>query len=349
MAKIDDKEFRNQIKTGNISNAYFIYGNEAYMKNYCVSKLKKKIVSPDFADFNYHQYNGKETEIDDIIKDAETLPLMSDWVVIVVSDYPFADSKADCDAITSYLKDLSETTVMIFWYDTIEVDTARNSKWKAVEAAFSKYGSSVRLDKRTDYELATMIVSRCKKRGVQISQSDARYLVSVSGNDMLTLNNETDKLIEYVGRGEITREHINLLATKSLQARVYDLSKMILRGSYDKAYQVLGTLLKMNENEITLLNIISNCYVDMYRVKCAKIAGAPVHDLENYYDYKRRSFVLDNASDDSARVTIEQLRKSIDVIMEADNVMKSANVGLDLILEETVAKLLLVSKGISYD
>ena len=40
--------------------------------------------------------------------------------------------------------------------------------------------------------------------------------------------------------------------------------------------------------------VISNCYVDMYRVKCAKIAGQPVEDVGHYYNYKGREFALRN-------------------------------------------------------
>ncbi|MDE7124363.1 MAG: DNA polymerase III subunit delta, partial [Eubacterium sp.] len=68
-----------------------------------------------------------------------------------------------------------------------------------------------------------------------------------------------------------------------------------------------------------------------------------------YYNYKGREFALRNAMRDCANLSVEQLRKSLDVLMEADNILKSTGTDKKLVLEETMVKLLLVSKEVSYD
>lgn len=349
MAKIGEKELKQHIKNKEFSNAYFIYGEESYLKEFYVNKLKEIIVEPAFADFNFHQYNGKDTSLDDILKDAEMLPMMSSYVFIHVSDYPFGDSKNDCETIKEFLTDLPETTILVFSYDNIIVDIKKNTKWKAVESAFAKYGSSVNLEKRTEGDLVKLLVSGCKKRGALLTPDNARYLISVSGSDIKTLLNEIEKLSSYVNGGEITKEIINQLAVKCLQARVYDLSKAIVKGDYNKAYSVLDTLFAMKEESISVLSVISGCYVDMYRAKCAKIAGEPVEDVANYYNYKGREFALRNAMRDCTALSVGQLRKSLDVLMQADNALKSTGADKRLILEETLVKLLLISKEVHYD
>lgn len=349
MAKIGEKELKQQIKNKEFSNAYFIYGEESYLKEFYVNKLKEIIVEPAFADFNFHQYNGKDTSLDDILKDAEMLPMMSSYVFIHVSDYPFGDSKSDCETINQFLTDLPETTILVFSYDNIVVDTKKNTKWKSVESAFAKYGSSVNLEKRTEGDLVKLLVSGCKKRGAVLTPDNARYLISVSGSDIKTLLNETEKLSSFVNGGEITKNIINQLAVKCLQARVYDLSKAIVKGDYNRAYSVLDTLFAIKEDSISVLSVISGCYVDMYRAKCAKIAGEPVEDVANYYNYKGREFALRNAMRDCTALSVDQLRKSLDVLMLADNALKSTGADKRLILEETLVKLLLISKEVNYD
>lgn len=349
MAKIGEKELKQQIKENSFSNAYFIYGEESYLKEFYLNKLKEKLVEPAFADFNFHQYNGKDTSLDDILKDAEMLPMMSSCVFIIVSDYPFDKSEKDCSAIKEFLADLPPTTVIVFTFDNIEVDVKKNAKWKALDNAFAKYGSSVNLEKRTEADLVKLLVSGCKKRGAVLSADNARYLISVSGSDIKTLLNETEKLSAFVNGGEITNDIINQLAVKCLQARVYDLSKAIVKGDYNKAYSILDTLFAMKEDSIAVLAVISNCYVDMYRVKCAKIAGEAAEDVANYYNYKGREFALRNAMRDCSALSVDQLRKSLDVLMLADNALKSTGADKRLILEEAMVKLLLISKEVKYD
>ncbi len=349
MAKIGEKELKQQIKESNFSNAYFIYGEESYLKEFYINKLKSKIVEPAFADFNFHQYNGKDISLDDILKDAELLPMMSSYVFILVYDYPFDKSEKDCNTIKDFLTDLPETTIIVFSFDNIEVDVKKNSKWKALDNAFAKYGSSVNLEKRTEGDLVKLLVSGCKKRGASLSADNARYLISISGSDIKTLLNETEKLSSYVNGGEITKDIINQLAVKCLQARVYDLSKAIVKGDYNTVYSVLNTLFAMKEDSISVLAVISNCYVDMYRVKCAKIAGEPAEDVGKYYNYKGREFALRNAMRDCSALSVNQLRKSLDVLMSADNALKSTGADKRLILEEAMVKLLLISKEVKYD
>ncbi len=349
MGRLNEGEFKAQIKSGEYSPAYFIYGSEGYLKQFYVDQLIKKLAAGPFEDFNLHKYDGKKTPLDDILKDADLLPLMSEYNLVVACDYPFDKSEADCKAIKEYLKDVSPSTVLVFWYNSVDVDIKKNSKWKGIEAAFSKAGSSVLLEPRTEGELAKLIVSGCKKRDASISSENARYLISVSGSDIKTLLNETEKLSAYANGGEITRQLIDKLAVRCLQARVFDLSKAIVRGDYEKAYAVLDSLFAAKEEPVSVLAVISNCFVDMYRVKCAKTAGFDCTDVGNYYNYKGREFALRNAMRDCSSLSVNQLRASLDVIMQADCALKSTGAAPRLVLEEALVKLLLISKEVRYD
>ncbi len=193
-----------------------------------------------------------------------------------------------------------------------------------------------------------MLVSGFKKRGALISPNHAKYLISLAGTDIQTLQNETEKIAHFVKGAEVTREVIDRLATKSLQARVNDLSKAIVAGDYDKAYSVLNTLFILETKAEYLLGTISKSYVDMYRVKCAKAAGKPANDIKNYFSYPFDSYI-NNAVRDSAGLSVKQLRKSLDVLMEADNALKSTSADKKLIFEEAMVKLLLISKEVRYD
>ncbi len=341
MARINEKELKEQIKTGSFSNVYFIYGDESYLKDFYVKKLKSKLVDGAFADFNFHQYDSKNSTIEDILQDAQTLPMMSEYTLILVCDYPLDKSTADFNALKEFFKDIPETCVLVFWYDNVEIDLKKSAKWKTIEAAFAKAGSSVNLEKRSEGDLVKLIVNSAKKRNCTIDSANARYLISLVGNDIQTIFNELEKLCAFADSNEITRDEINELAVKSLQARVYDLSKFIINSNGDGAYNVLNTLFAQKEEPISILSVISSCYIDMYRVKCAKAANVNENELAQYYSYKGREFLIKNASRDCRNISFESLRASIDILQRADELMKSSSIDKNLLLEETVAKLLL--------
>lgn len=342
MAKIGETELKAQLKSGGLSNVYLIYGEESYLKEHYVNKLKDQVVEPAFADFNFHRYEGKNTAIDEILKDAEMLPMMAQYSFILVHDYPLDKSAADVSSLKEFFKDIPETCVLVFWYDSIEVDTKKNSKWKTIEAAFAKAGSAVNLEKRTESDLARLVVSSAKKRGCTVDSGNARYLISVVGSDIKTIFNELEKICGYVGEGEITKKDIDNLAVKCLQARVYDLSKFILQGNSDGAYNVLNVLFTQKEDAIKILAVISSCYVDMYRAKCAKAANENEMTLKDYFSYKGREFLIRNAARDCRNISFESLRRAIDILSNTDELLKSTSVDKNLLLEETVAKLLVL-------
>ena len=355
MAKITETELKAQIKTGEYSNAYFIFGQEGYLKNHYVNLLKKKIVEPTFEDFNFHSYNGKDTTMDEILKDAELLPMMSNYNFVLVCDYPFDKSESDIKLLQEFLKDIPETTVLVFWYDALEFpfknkDGKVSAKATKLENAFAKAGSVVELNCKTEAELSKMLVAGFKKRGYELTPNLAKYLIAISGTDIQTLQNETEKICFYLKEEEVTKDIIDKLATKSFQARVNDLSKAILAGDGNKAYSVLNALFYNEKNVKSdyLLGTITKSFVDMYRVKCAKAAGKPAMDIKNYFFYQYDSYI-NNAVRDSANLSIKQLRKSLDVLMDADNALKSTSADDRLVFEELVVKLMLIANEVRYD
>lgn len=342
MAKIGELELKQQIKNNELSSVYMIYGEENYLKEHYVSQLKKAVVDPAFADFNMHQYEGKSASISEILQSAEMMPMMAEHTFILVHDYPLDKSSGDVDILKEFFKDVPDTCVLVFWFDSIDVDVKKSSKWTSIINAFAKAGDAVDMQKRTETELAKLVVAYAKKRQCTISTDDARYLISVVGSDIKTIFNELDKICGFVNEGSITKANIDDLATKCLQARVYDLSKFILAGNSDSAYGVLNVLFAQKEEPISILSVISSCYIDMYRVKCAKTANVNENDLANHFSYKGREWLIRNASRDCRNISVESLRKAIDVLSQTDEMLKSTSVDKNLLLEETVAKLLML-------
>ena len=345
MGKLNETGFKNQIKEGNFSNVYLLCGSEDYLKDFYLNKLKKKVVAPDFADFNIKEYEGRDVTVDDVIIAAQTLPMMSEYSLVIVHDFPFIGAKEklnpDFKKLEEYFKDIAEQCILVFWCESVVVDAKSVPAWNSVIKAFSSAGDIVEINERTPSELAGLLVNSASKRGCTLDKNTAFYLTESVGTNIQVLFNELEKLCAYAKGSAITRELIDKLAVKSLQAKVFDLSKFILSGDSDRAYKGLFVLFSQREEPGDILSVIASYYVDMYRVKCAKEAGKVPADVAEYYKYnKNRLWVLDKAAGDCAKISINNLRTAIDILSEADFKMKSTGIDGKIILEEAVAKLL---------
>lgn len=342
MAVIGEKELRAQLKSGTLSHAYFIYGDEGYLKDHYIRQIKKKAVDPAFTDFNMHIYEKDGTVLSDVLHDADTFPMMGGSNLVVVYDFPFTQ-KADTEEIKAYLKDVPDTTVLVFVYQALTVDTKKEKRWNSIIKAFAKAGDAVELKARTQGDLVKMLVSGAKRRGALLQTDQARYLISVVGMDIQTLLHELDKLASFCKDGEITKAVIDNMATKCLQARVYDLSKFIIKGDAGGACNILHTLFELGEEAIPVAAVLINNYVDMYRVKCAKIDGQRADDIAQYYNYGGRDFVINNAMRDASKLSVGALRRSMQVLDDLDLALKSTSVEPKLLLEEAIVKLSVIA------
>ena len=343
-----EKELKTHLKEGAFAPVYFLYGDEAYLVAHYASVLCEKAVPPDdLATFNLHVFDGTSFSVDALASAAQALPLMGENTCVWVKDYDAgAANAATTDKIKAIISSAQEPTVLLFSVTSFSPDVKKNAKWKAFLKEIDKAGVSVCFERRTASEMAAMLSKGAKKRGCVLSTATASMMVEQCGSDLFLLLNELDKLCAVVGTGgEITPQVVQTAATRQLDASVWELSKALLQKRYDTAYECIAHLLAGNEEPIRILAVLSEAYVDLYRAKVAAAGGEQATDLGQVFSYRGREFRLRNAARDCRALSVTALRESLRLLSLADTRMKSGGSGQQrLVLEETVARLILVAK-----
>ena len=345
MPVIKEDELKMQIKASQFANLYLIYGEEKYLVKHYTNLLEKKIVDPAFADFNLHVYDGKNVDLDDVAVAAEALPMMSEYACILIKDLPVDGLNAeDSQKLENIISDIPETTVIVISLPTLNVNL-KSPKCKKVMDSFVKNGSVVEFAHFTLQKLAKLIEKGAKDRGCSFGFSEANYLISSVGDDMTVVLNELEKICAYKKSGVVAKEDIDAVVVKSMQAREFDLAKALVANNCDTAMSILDTLISMKEEPISILGAIITPYMDMYRAKVYLSGGLRAEDAAKDFNYKNKEFRLTNAAKSASKYSVKQLRSFLEVLFEADNMLKSTSVNSRLVLEQTITRLLLVSNG----
>ncbi len=346
MAQFNEDALKKQIKSGEFSRIYLIYGNEGYLKQHYANLICDKTVDKDFADFNLKKLDGKDTSLNEIYDCISSFPMMSEYTCTLVKDYPlntFIGDRGKVDnEFETVITDIPESSVLVFWMDTIEVDE-KNSKWAKVIKMVDNTGVCAKIDKRTRSALEKLLVSSAAKKDCILSRECANYIISLVGEDMATLQNELHKVCAYVGSGEISKKDVDKTVIVSVEAKIFQLSRMVCRGEADNAYENLQNLFKLREEPVVILSVLSKSFVDMYRVKATKEAGLPYSKLGEIFPanvYKNKMFTLDNAANDGSHYTITQLKNALDILSDADRRLKSTGEDGKIVLEEVILRLL---------
>lgn len=344
MAKLDENGLKTQIRNKTYSNLYLFYGEESYLKQLYVNRIIDKTVNPSFSSFNLHNIEGKDATLDIIAECCEALPMMDDYTVVAVHDMPLHKLDAvESSKLQSLVSDMSPSTILIFWQDTVEVD-GKDRKWAPVLSLFDKHGCCVNFSKKTTADLVKILVNGATKRECTLLPDDAKYLISVVGDDMNVLLNELDKVCFFADKTQITRKHIDAVAIKSAEATTFMLSKALLSGNLDKAYEHLDVLYFRKTEPTLIMGTLISAYVDMYRAKVSLTNGGTATALAEFFNYRNKEFRLTNAARDASKLSINQLRECLEILAQADEKLKLnfEESKTRLIIEQVMVKLVRV-------
>ena len=343
MAELNEKELKAHIKGEEPYPLYLICGDEDYLKKLYTDLLSDKIVAPELQSFNLDRYEGKSLDLRDVFDRAEMMPMMAERRCIVVENAKLEGmNEADLSLLSSYCSNPTDFSSVIFFQKNSDFSIAKAKK--AVDA-ISKTGAVCVLNKRKGADLIKPLISSAKKQNCVLSTQMANYLVSLVGDDFNTLINELSKVCHFCGEGEITKNHIDEVAVKTDDAKIYLLTKALISGDFDKALEVLHILLRQKTEPEYILGTLVSTYVDMYRAKISVSCGERAEALSEPFRYGKLEFRLTNGAKDASKMTVETLRSCLEVLSEADMKLKNGRDLPSIVLEQLMVRLFLIRSG----
>lgn len=231
------KKISEDIKTNTFKQFYLFYGEEKYMILQMKDQLKRALISEDDT-MNYSYFEGKKVDPTEIIELAKTVPFFNDHRFIIL-DGTGLGKKSD-DLFIKGLKEISDTSVLLFIEDTID-------KRSKIYKFLSKQGHAACFEPMKNKELSQWITLLLKKDEKQMSISTMNNFLYRCGSDMHTLKNELDKLISYVGdRKEITSYDLEQLTSSQTINQIFIMLDAIARKQRDKVltlyYDLIGKI-----------------------------------------------------------------------------------------------------------
>lgn len=338
MSVIFETALKNEIKNTQ-RNVYIFVGNDGYLKKTYVKKISDAYTDEEDI-FNFQKFTG-ECDLQDVYDSVLQFPVMSDKKVVILADYDFEKcSKTDYDKLCTIISETPDSCVFILYFDVLDVVTKKNNKFsKFVTLAEKNNGIAVELNHRTVPELVKMLTAGAQKRGCIFDGAAARYLVETAGDDINTLKNELEKLCFYIKKGEITKDTVDTVCIKTVEANVYNLSKHIVECNMNSALKLLDELFYLKVEPIVIISTISNFYVDMYRAFVGKERGMSVSEITEQFGYFGREFVVRNAINDSKKFSYKKFDLSFDALRAADKSLKSFSGDSRTALEQLAVRL----------
>ena len=218
-----------------MNNIYIVYGENFEAINDFEKKVAQNYLKT-LDEFNYIKLNMNDTTIENLVYECRSSGLFGNEKVVVAENCNFLLAKPkkikvehNVDILMNYLENINEDVVLILKISD-KIDSRKKLIKKIKEAGEVKEFSNF-----NEKEISEYIVKTVAKHDMKISKVDAEFLVNYTRLDFANIKKELEKLLLYCDDKKIiTREDIELLATRSLEYDVFSLTNELFGKNYAK-------------------------------------------------------------------------------------------------------------------
>lgn len=307
---------------------YLLYGEDEYLRNEYVKKIKKKFGEMQLG-INYVQID--ESNVNQIISDIETPAFGFFNKLIIAKDTGLFKKKNPLsDKIAEYLKDNNLDDVELVF---LEKDAEKNALFNIIQ----KVGEVKEFKEQKLPQLIANVKSLAKAYNVTIAENVAQYFIESVGTNMSDVINEIRKLIEYAGAGgTIKKEDIDNLSIKKSESIIFDLTDNLGKKKIKESLEVLNNLIYAKEPIQRILIMLYNHFKKLYIIKLAIDENKNV--AQSLKLKPNQAFLVNKYTMQAKYFERQELRKLLEEIIKIDAGSKNGSIDINVGLESVLCK-----------
>jgi len=238
----------DSIHNKKIAPIYLLHGEEPYFINKISKLLEKVVVKNENKSFDQKILYGKEINIDDLICDAKSFPMIDDYQLIIVKS---AQDLKKIEKLEDYINSYQTKTVLVICYYGSKV--RKNAKWlKALsKSCFIIFESN----KLYSNQIPNWVLDFIKKENLLADAKVVSMIIEYLGNDLEKIANEIKKLKSLVKNQKITDLDVEKYIGISRQYNNFELQDSIANKNYKQALQIISYFSKNSAENPFVLTI----------------------------------------------------------------------------------------------
>ena len=324
-------DFKNKLKTGELSGWYIFAGEEDYLKKYYLKSLHDAVVSDEaFALFNYASYDGAQIDFASVKEAITSPPMMGDYKLI---EWRFADldglKEGDKSALESLfdLRDGYPYAIFAIMTTADGFDVGTPKKPSKLASRLSSGFDIISFPKSSDAQLLAWLKKHFDAEGVAVDAQTLSAMLFRVGHSMDVLNNEVIKLCCYAKANKknfVTPTDVDEVCSSTVECDAFALSNAITDKNITKAFTTL-TDLKMRRIEPTaIIAMLERTYCELTSVALMLEEGADAKDIETLL--KLHPFKAKLAIGAAKKLGIKKIADSLSDLRKIDASSKSGGI-----------------------
>lgn len=313
------RKLKEDVAAGIPGQLYVFYGEEDYLRQYYLKELKRICGGP-FEAFDTVVLDSEQIDTDALTDAIDSFPMGSERKLVILRDYKIWQPTGNLkDILPDLLENLPEYICLVVDCDSIEF---KPDKRTAIYKVLEKHGTLVEFQRATGADLIPWVKRRFQALGKKIDTPECEHLIFLCGSSMTNLAGECEKIAAGTRREQIRIEDVRALASRVLEADVFDLTDCILQGNYTKGLTLLRDLFDMKHEPVAILGAVSKQLQRLYGARLAMESGKGENYLVQLFGF-RSTYPAKLLLQSARRCEIGALRRIQTFCLETDLQLKS--------------------------
>ena len=237
---------------------YVFLGNEINLLKRRIDGLKRELNINNIIEYDFDDSN-----IIDILNEANYVDLFNEKKLIIVSNFSFKKVKDAYEKeLLRYIDNMNDNVIILKCIDE-SLDERKNITKKLREKC------KVEEIKKMDYkELHEYITNMFVSNNKQITYNQVKEILNrCEYNDDLAIN-ETEKLLLYkLGEDVITDDDIDKVVSKSSEKEIFTLSDAVMKKNLKQIFNSYNILIRSGIEPVVLIDNLARQFRTLYQVK----------------------------------------------------------------------------------
>lgn len=309
---------------------YLLEGEDLFFIDRATEMIRRKYLTE--PSLNESVFDGSALKGDKIIALADalqSLPFMSERRVVRVTDFVPTEKEYKTYLEPLFLSPVATSVLLI-------VNASAQKKPGGTDWKKKPNVKVVDCSKADETTIVKWIYLTLKRAGVEAPVSVCGRIMRYCVSDMARISKETEKLIAYVGKGELTEQIVDEIVYQDADYKLYEMSNAVAAHDSDRFFRIMQDLRGKGYDEMSVLSSLCAYYKGLYEVSV--VSGSDRRAAEQL---GMKEYAVKKNREQARRFPIGKVETWYFSLYDAVNAVKGGKMTPEGALTQVVAQILL--------
>lgn len=329
------QELDRAVAENRFPNLLYLYGEETFLLERSVQRLRDAAVPRDSWDFNLTVINGRELQAARVLEVLQTFPIFAAHRLILVKDAQLIPA-AQLEGLLDYLKHPVAESLLVFTGDKIDGR-------KKFFQDFKKYGELVEFKKFYDNQIPAFVRDQAKAAGRNFTEDAMALFCRRVNSNLQEIHGELVKLFAYLGeRRLVDVADVAAVVSDTRAGSVFELTNAVGKRQAAEALRLLSRLLDEGVAPLVILAMLVRHFRQLWKAK--ELVERRESNKEIARLVGMNPYFLEGLLAQTSSFNGGELRRAFELFLQTDLALKSSGAHPSALLEQLLLDLISIGK-----